>query len=75
VALVLATAVTFGFALLIWFFALATLIAVFFLVRDGWRRWRFLHNARPKPPTVIEGEYEDITHDKEGPSPPHGGVR
>jgi len=63
IGLILATALTFSVALLIWFIGIAVLITVVVLLRDVFRRWRFIHNAsRPdKPPRIIEGDYKDIS--------------
>ena len=64
-ALMIAAAVTFGFALLVWFVAVAMLLGTAMLLRQWWWRWRFLRSARKQePPGVIEGEYKDIS-DKE----------
>ncbi len=62
VALLLAAAVTFGFVLLVWFLAVAFVIAAGVLIREWWRRWRFVRNAEQRPPKVIDAEYKDITH-------------
>jgi hypothetical protein len=62
VALLLAAAVTFGFALMTVCLIIAMTTTVLVLLREAWRRWRFLHNARnAPPPRVIEGDYKDIS--------------
>lgn len=68
IALIVGTALTFGFILIVWFIGLGLAISAFFLLRSWWWRWRFLHNAeqplKGKKPEIIEVEYLDITDKK-----------
>lgn len=63
IALILATALTFGFALFIWFAIAAAIVSVMMVIRELWRRWWFIHHASP-PPDVIDAEYKDISNDE-----------
>jgi membrane protein implicated in regulation of membrane protease activity len=66
IAMLLTVAVTFGFAILTFFVAIALVTALLITGREVWRRWRFVRNAnQPQERThVIEGEYEVITHEE-----------
>ena len=67
VALILATAVTFGFALIIWFAIAGVTLAILFLLREWWRRWMFLRRGKMQEHDaqnvrIIEVDYEDISN-------------
>ena len=67
VGLFIITALTFGFALLVWFIAAALVVTAFIMIRAWWFRFRFLrNNPQPKAdqPPLIEGEYEEISNKK-----------
>jgi membrane protein implicated in regulation of membrane protease activity len=61
VALILALAVTVGFWLLMWCIAVGLLFTIIIKLRQQWLRWRFVKNAEPATPDVIEGVFRDIT--------------
>lgn len=77
IALLIGTAATFGFVLILWFVGLAVFGSLLFLLRQWWLRGVFLYHARdrmpPPPPTtpkkppsgkmprVIDAEFEDIS--------------
>ena len=61
VALILATALTFGFALLLWIMVAAAVLTVAIFLRQLFLRWKFVRGATPTPPDVIEGEWRDIS--------------
>lgn len=68
IAILVGVTLTFGLALLAWCVFVAVVFAVIVVARDRWRRWRFVRSGTPEPEqkakriTVIEAEYEDITH-------------
>lgn len=62
VALIIAMAFFTGFVLLFWFVGLAVALAAMVLLRDAWRRWRFVSSSRPDDPQVIDADYEDVSH-------------
>jgi hypothetical protein len=66
VAVLLTTAVTFGFAILAFFVAIAFVTAFLITGREIWRRWWFVQHAdrRQEHKHVIEGEYEIIAHEE-----------
>ncbi|MDE3060123.1 MAG: hypothetical protein KGJ06_03855 [Pseudomonadota bacterium] len=64
IALILGTALAFGFALIVWFMAVALLVAALVLIREWWRRWMFVRSARPPAPHVTDAEYEDIEDER-----------
>jgi len=74
IALLVGTALTFGFVLILWFIGLGVAISLFFMLRQWWWRWRFLRTGqvppppgmqakrKPTPPSqIIDAEFEDIT--------------
>ena len=66
IALLLAFAFTFGMTLIAIILATAAVAAMLAIVRERLRRWRFIRDAEPEAdagrgPTVIEGDYKDIT--------------
>jgi hypothetical protein len=61
IGLLLMVALSFSFVLLAWFVAVALAATAFMLVKQWYYRWRFLHDAKVRPPRVIDAEYKDIT--------------
>jgi hypothetical protein len=68
VALILFTAITFGFVLLAWFVGFAIAVSVLLMLRGWIRRWWFLYVSRDrharKPPKTIDGDWRDISDNK-----------
>lgn len=66
VALLIAAALTFGFVLIVWFAAAATLIALYVLIRQWWERWRFLraNKGQGDQTNVIDVHYTEISSDR-----------
>ncbi|MFW0777045.1 MAG: hypothetical protein ACN2B6_04935 [Rickettsiales bacterium] len=67
IGILVAVAVTFGFALLGFVLAVAFVTLLLVYLKSVWYRWRFVKNARPEQTddTVIEADYEVIkTEDK-----------
>ena len=60
VALLLVTAVTFGFAIITACLIITAITMVMIIVRQAWRRWRFTQASTPRE--VIDGEYRHIPH-------------
>jgi len=65
IAIVIGTALAFGFMILVWIMVAGLALTAFFYIREMVRRWLFVRGATPKPPpahpNVIEGEYKDLT--------------
>lgn len=61
VALIIGTALAFGFVILMWVIGVAVLLTVLLFLRETIRRWLFVRHARPETPDVIEGDYKDIS--------------
>lgn len=64
VVLLVGAALTFGFALLIWFGIFAAMITILMMLKQLWYRWRFMRTggAPPEPETkIIEVDYEEIS--------------
>ena len=59
-------ALTFGFALLIWFVLFALIVTGVVALKQLWYRWRFLRGANTPSDDlrIIEVEYEDISNKK-----------
>ncbi|MDE3038010.1 MAG: hypothetical protein KGJ21_06135 [Pseudomonadota bacterium] len=74
IALLIGTAMTFGFVLLVWFAGLTLAATALLLLRQWWRRGMFLYHGRMRPPPppapkkpppekmprVIDAEFEEI---------------
>lgn len=64
VAILLFTAFTFGFMLLVWFAIAGVAIALLFFLRETLRRWLFLRRGKMQERQsveIIEVDYEDIS--------------
>jgi len=64
IAILLTTALTFGFTILVFFLSVALLTAVLIFLRGLWFRWLFLRSASQQERqaiNIIETEYTDIT--------------
>ncbi|MCE2926411.1 MAG: hypothetical protein LW823_02015 [Rickettsiales bacterium] len=65
ISILIALAVTFGFAMLLFILAVAVVTAVLVLLRNGFTRWRFIKSVSRQEQSsikVIDGDYKDITH-------------
>lgn len=62
VGLLLFVAFTLGFFLLTWVMAATIVFMLFLMIREAFRRWRFLRDAEPRN-TIIEVEYRDISEE------------
>jgi hypothetical protein len=62
IALLIAAAITFGFAIITACLIITAVTTVLILLREIWRRWRFLHDSRDVPPRIIDGDYRDISN-------------
>ena len=63
IAIMIAVAVTFGFALLGFVLAVGLVTILLVYLKGLWHRWRFVQNAtyrEPKDDTIIEVDYEVI---------------
>lgn len=64
VGLLVAGALTFGFALLIWFGLFAAVITGLVMLKHLFYRWRFMQNNEMPPEAemqIIEVDYEDVS--------------
>lgn len=67
IGLLLATAFTFGLAILVIFSGILIASLAYVLLRDWWRRWRITHGrdrADRANVTIIEAQYTEI-HDED----------
>jgi membrane protein implicated in regulation of membrane protease activity len=67
VGLLVAGALTFGFALLIWFGLFAAIVTALVMLKHLWYRWRFMQTSGRQETDVqiIEVDYEDISSQKD----------
>lgn len=64
IGFILATLLTFSFALLIWFLAVGLVLAGGMYIQEWWRRWYFLRHAAPpeNDAKVTDAEFVEITY-------------
>lgn len=67
VGLLVAGALTFGFALLIWFGLFAAIVTALVMMKHLWYRWRFMRTNGQQEPDIqiIEVDYEEVPSDKD----------